>query len=56
MKDWLSLGWNYLNSLRDEKDEHICTNNDKYIEWFTRPSKEVGGVCSSNQYIKPKKS
>ena len=51
MKDWLSLGWKYLKSLRDEKDEHICTNNDKYISWFTRPSKEGGGVCSFNQYI-----
>ena len=57
MKDCSSLpglGSKYFNSLRTEEDEHIYTNNDKYMRWFVRQVAYGGRVCAFNQYYKPK--
>ena len=45
MKDCLSapgLGSKYLNSMRDDIDEPICTRNDNYIRHFVRQSIKGG--------------
>ena len=57
MKDCLSApgrGWKYFNSLREQKDEPIYTNNDKYVRWFVRQWIKGGRLCASNQYYKYK--
>ena len=40
--------------MRDENDEPIYTNNDKYIRWFLRQSIKGGCVCAFNQYYRSK--
>ena len=57
MRDCLSalgLGWNYVNSMRDENDEPIYTYNDNYMRWFVRQSIKGGRVCAFNQFYRSK--
>ena len=46
-----SLGWNYINSLRDESNELICTYKDEDMRWFVGQSIKVVGCTSFNQYF-----
>ena len=51
LKDCLSLhglGWKHFKSLREEKDEHMYTYNDKYMRHFVRQSIKRGRVCGFN--------
>ena len=53
MKDCLAapgLGWKYFNSMRDEKDEPVCTFNGIYMRLFARLNIKEGCVCAFNQY------
>ena len=44
-----SLSKKYLNSLRDENDEHIYTYNDEHMRYFVRQSKKGGRCGNFNQ-------
>ena len=47
-----SLANNFFNSLRDENDEPIYTNNDEFMQHFVRKSTKNGRCSSFNQYYK----
>ena len=47
-----SVAKTFLNNLRNENDEPMCTYNGEYLRWFSRQSIK-GGRCSFlNQYYK----